>query len=167
MPVQMPAQPTTRRRATNRWRLLLAGTVLLLATTSDLVAKELAETRLAGAPVTLGPLELRLGFNPGVAFSLGDDLPSWLIKSVTATMTTALVLLLARSCRSAGPLERLGLALLSGGALGNLIDRWVDRQVTDYFHTGWWPTFNLADVWICAGVALLVLGSVAVAPREP
>ena len=45
-----------------------------------------------------------------------------------------------------------------GGAAANLTDRAGDGVVTDYLHTGWWPTFNLADVFIvCGGLAMVAL----------
>jgi signal peptidase II len=47
--------------------------------------------------------------------------------------------------------------LLAGGALGNLIDRLVAGEVTDYIAVGSWPPFNLADIAITAGVVLMVL----------
>lgn len=43
-----------------------------------------------------------------------------------------------------------------GGAAANVVDRARDGVVTDYLHTGWWPTFNLAD-------SFLVTGSIAIA----
>ena len=55
-------------------------------------------------------------------------------------------------------------SLLLGGALGNFIDRLDGRGVVDYLHTGWFPTFNLADVFITAGVALFILGTL-LSPR--
>ena len=58
----------------------------------------------------------------------------------------------------------LGTNLLLGGALGNFIDRLDGRGVVDYLHTGWFPTFNLADVFITAGVALFILGTL-LSPR--
>jgi signal peptidase II len=51
----------------------------------------------------------------------------------------------------------VGLAAILAGALANLIDRAADGVVTDYLHTGWFPTFNLADTLITLGAALLVL----------
>ncbi|WP_240341565.1 signal peptidase II [Dietzia sp. Alg238-R159] len=56
-------------------------------------------------------------------------------------------------------LGRVGVAGVLGGALSNLIDRSLDGVVTDYLHTGWWPTFNLADTLIIGGAVLLVLTS--------
>ena len=49
------------------------------------------------------------------------------------------------------------LALVLGGAIANVVDRAGDGVVTDYLHSGWFPTFNIADTAIVTGVALLVL----------
>lgn len=44
-----------------------------------------------------------------------------------------------------------------GGAVGNLLVRMLGGSVIDMVHVTWWPTFNLADVAICAGAALIVV----------
>jgi signal peptidase II len=64
---------------------------------------------------------------------------------------------LAATSRSAA-LIWLPAALLLGGALGNLADRARDGAVIDFVDLPRWPTFNLADVAIVAGVVLLVIG---------
>jgi signal peptidase II len=51
----------------------------------------------------------------------------------------------------------VAIGLLAGGALGNLSDRVRDGAVTDYVDFLSWPSFNLADVAITAGVVLLAL----------
>ena len=53
----------------------------------------------------------------------------------------------------------VGLGLIIGGALGNLIDRVArhNHQVIDLFDLGWWPVFNVADVAIVAGVIIVVV----------
>jgi signal peptidase II len=53
-------------------------------------------------------------------------------------------------------LTRVALAAILGGAAANVIDRVPDGLVTDYLHTGWWPTFNLADTFIVLGAIALV-----------
>lgn len=67
---------------------------------------------------------------------------------------------------------RWALALISGGALGNFVDRLLRGYVIDFIDWHWrnqpgmrWPTFNVADVAICVGVGLLVLDSLRV--RQP
>lgn len=75
----------------------------------------------------------------------------------------ATILVVWLGLRSQVRIERLGFALIAGGAIGNVIDRRVDGFVTDFldFHAfGWhWPTFNLADVAITGGVLALLAAS--------
>ena len=52
---------------------------------------------------------------------------------------------------------RFGLSFVIAGALGNLLDRLVYGHVIDFIHLGFWPTFNLADVFIVVGVILLLI----------
>ncbi|MDT0276108.1 signal peptidase II [Blastococcus sp. DSM 46792] len=123
----------------------------------DLTAKAWAQSHLSATGMELGPVDLRLGYNPGVAFSLGADAPAWLIIAVTATITAAVAVFawLTASRGSRGQLAAL--ALILGGAVANLADRAADGVVTDYLHTGWWPTFNLADTAIVTGGLLFAL----------
>ncbi|MGK9464976.1 signal peptidase II (plasmid) [Streptomyces sp. G6] len=136
-----------------RTGLLALAAVLAVA---DLGIKAWAERALPGAPVEGGPLDLELAFNPGVAFSFAADAPAWTLIAVTALITTAVAVSLWRTAPAARRLWGIALAATLGGALANLIDRAPDGQVTDYVHTGWWPTFNLADVFIVCGGLLLV-----------
>ena len=52
-----------------------------------------------------------------------------------------------------------------GGAVANFIDRATDGVVTDYLHTGWFPTFNLADVFITGGAVVLIVATLAAPDR--
>ncbi|MGA5191430.1 signal peptidase II [Streptomyces griseoincarnatus] len=135
-----------------------AGLLALAAVLAgaDLGLKAWAERALPGAPVEGGLLDLQLAFNPGVAFSFAADAPSWTVIAVTALITTAVAVALWRTAPAARRVWGVSLAAILGGALANLIDRAPDGKVTDYLHTGWWPTFNLADVFIVCGGLLLV-----------
>lgn len=146
-----------------RTRLALAGTAAVLAAT-DLALKTWAGRGLAdGASVNLGVVELRLGFNSGVAFSLGDTLPSWVVIAATALITAGLAVVVWRSARTAPVPAAAALSVVLAGSVANLADRAADGVVTDYLHTGWFPTFNLADVYITVGAVsfavLYVFGS--------
>lgn len=58
------------------------------------------------------------------------------------------------------PVERFGslsMALIVGGAIGNLIDRWRYGFVVDFFDLRWWPVFNIADIGIVCGSIFLVI----------
>ena len=133
--------------------------VLAIATVAaliDLASKAIAARELADRDIALpGPIDLVLSHNTGTAFGLGNNLPAWLVILITAAVTVGLIaaVVTGRLARS------VGVALIIGGATANLIDRAVGGSVTDMLHTGWWPTFNLADVWITAGVALLLVGA--------
>ena len=93
--------------------------------------------------------------NKGVAFGLGGDISAVLIGATIVLLVGLLVFLAFRGGR--GWLVWLPAALLLGGALGNLADRVRDGAVTDFIDLPLWPTFNLADVAITAGVLLLLL----------
>jgi signal peptidase II len=93
--------------------------------------------------------------NRGVAFGLGGDISAALIGAMIVLLVGLLVFLAARA--HGGWLVWLPAALLLGGALGNLADRVRDGAVTDFIDLPLWPTFNLADVAIVAGVVLLLI----------
>ena len=63
--------------------------------------------------------------------------------------------------------QRIGLAAVLGGATANLIDRVINGHVTDYLHTGWWPTFNLADTCIVLGAITFAIGYVVSGTSAP
>lgn len=110
--------------------------------------------------------------NTGVAFSLLSNLdPRWvhpfLILATVLAMGAVLAYIAYLPCRGAAP---VGLGLILGGAIGNLIDRARLGYVVDFLDLYWrnhhWPTFNLADAGISVGVVLLVIDMVF-APKEP
>ena len=139
-----------------RRRLWVAAAAAAVAAV-DLTAKAWAQRDLSATGVELGPVDLRLGYNPGVAFSVGAEAPARLVIAVTATITAAVAVIAWRAARSGGRAQLAALALILGGAVANLVDRAADGVVTDYLHTGWWPTFNLADTAIVTGALLFAL----------
>lgn len=148
---------TAARRASSRARRLLFLAALAFAAV-DLVAKVVAESRLDESTVDLGVLQLQLAHNDGVAFSLGNSLPSWVVLALTAALTGGMALYGWRHAPTANRVQLLAGAAILGGATANVIDRAGDGVVTDYLHTGWWPTFNLADAFLVLGVIALVAG---------
>lgn len=102
--------------------------------------------------------------NPGIAFGvLADSASTWtrvaLIGGSLAVIAILAWMLVAN--RSGGTASAAGLALLLGGATGNVTDRIVHGAVTDFFEV-WlgayrWPAFNVADSAIAIGAALLIL----------
>lgn len=136
------------------WRL--AGALCGLAVVLDQAAKALVEANLQiGEEVdVVGPLELTLSHNSGVAFGLASGGGVRLVLLTVFALTVVGVLFARNPTR---PGVWVGVGLLAGGALGNLADRIRADAVTDYVAVGSWPPFNLADVAITAGVLLLVL----------
>ena len=121
------------------------------------VVKEVVEGFLAdGSAVDLGLLQLRLTYNSGVAFSLGAGLPTGVVVAVTGVITLAIAGYAWFTVPTVAAVGVLGLAAVVAGAVTNLVDRAVDGAVTDYFHTGWFPTFNLPDALLTVGVVLVV-----------
>ncbi|MCT7350711.1 MULTISPECIES: signal peptidase II [Streptomyces] len=153
----MAQSTTTVRRPATRRRVTFLVTAAALAG-FDLSAKAWAQSNLAGNPLEGGLLDLRLAYNPGVAFSFAAEAPAWVVIAVTAAITLAVAVYGWRTAATSGRALTLAIGAILGGATANLIDRAGDKVVTDYLHTGWWPTFNLADVFIvCGGIAVVVL----------
>ncbi len=111
-----------------------------------------------------GFFNLVLAFNKGAAFSFLAGAPGWQTPLFIAVAVVAIVVVSVLLVRSpADPLVRAGLALILGGAFGNLIDRVRYGQVVDFldFHVySWhWPAFNVADSAITIGAGLLIYES--------
>ncbi|MCH9737025.1 MAG: signal peptidase II [Actinomycetia bacterium] len=142
-----------------RARITLAATAVTVAGLDLGVKTWVGRALNDGSSTDLGLLHLRLAFNPGVAFSLGDTLPPLVLLGVTGMIVVALAVFAFGFTRNAALPFVLALAALLAGALANVIDRAADGLVTDYLHTGWFPTFNLADVFVVTGAAALVVAS--------
>lgn len=119
-------------------------------------------------PVIAGFWDWELAMNDGAAFSSWRG--SQVLLSLIAIGAIGFLCVLARRTRPEQRLQRVAYAMIAGGALGNLLDRVRDGAVVDFVHwkvgTLDWPIFNVADVALVIGVALLVLESIA-ARRRP
>jgi signal peptidase II len=109
-----------------------------------------------------GFFNLVLAYNKGAAFSMLADAPGWQTSLLIAFALAAAAVVTWLILRNPGKrLLCLGLALILGGAVGNLIDRVRFGHVVDFldFHAlGWhWPAFNVADSAITVGAVLLIL----------
>jgi signal peptidase II len=110
--------------------------------------------------------------NSGAAFSLLADAGGWQRWFFIAVGIVATVIIVRLLKHHAGQARMaFALALLLGGALGNVIDRVVLGHVVDflYFHyrSFAWPAFNVADSAISIGAALLIWDSLRGKPAEP
>jgi signal peptidase II len=101
--------------------------------------------------------------NPGAAFGIFADSPSpWKISMLIVFSVIALFIVCALLWKASNVMTStgVGLALILGGAIGNLWDRIVSHRVVDFllFYIGRyeWPAFNVADSAIVVGACLLV-----------
>jgi signal peptidase II len=111
-----------------------------------------------------GFFNLVLVFNKGAAFSFLAGAPGWQTPFFAAIALGAAIVISFLILRHAGKkMFCAGLALILGGAIGNLIDRLRFGHVVDFldFHAmGWhWPAFNIADSAISVGAAILIAES--------
>jgi signal peptidase II len=137
---------------------------------ADCSTADLAAHRCRGVPqpVISGFWDWELAMNDGAAFSSLRG--SQILLTLLACGALVFLCVLARRTKPEQRLQRVAYAMIAGGALGNLVDRVREGAVVDFVR--WklgdmhWPIFNVADVALVIGVALLVLESIA-ARRRP
>ena len=118
-------------------------------------------------------IALYKAYNPGAAFSFLSDASGWqrwfFVVLAVIVIGVLLVWLRRLSARETG--TSLALALILGGAAGNLIDRLVYGYVIDFidvYYGSWhWPAFNVADAAISAGAFLLLLDAFLGSREKP
>ena len=150
-------------RGSTRTTLAVAGAIVAL----DQLTKEWAVSNLTDRNIDLfWTLRLNLSFNSGMAFGRGEGLGP--VIGVVALVVIAVLLLGLR--RQGDRLSAVAAGFVVGGALGNVLDRlfrdpgWFRGAVVDFIDPQWWPIFNVADMGITIGGALLVLANLR-APR--
>ena len=155
------SMPRTSARRWLAWLAVGAGVVAL-----DQLSKHVVRDVLAnGRTIRVTPFfDLVLILNPGAAFSFLSSAAGWqreLFIGIALAASVLIVYLMRK--HAADRVFCLGLALILGGAIGNVIDRVLLGAVVDflYFHLGehYWPAFNLADSAITCGAGLLIWDS--------
>lgn len=169
-PEKTPLQPTDPQtsadsvavRKPRRLRMLIAIAAVILV--SDLLTKVWAVAAITpGRPISIigDVVTFTLVRNPGAAFSMATSM-TWILTLVAIGVVIG-VIRIGRTLRS--PWWALGLGLVLGGALGNLVDRFfrspgvMRGHVVDFVSVGWWPVFNIADSAIVCGAVLLVVAT--------
>ncbi len=149
----------------NNWRHWLWITLLVIVL--DQATKIAAEQYLVfHQPVPLMPLfNFTLVYNEGAAFSFLSDAGGWqrwFFILLSLSISVVLVFWL-RKLKPQQKLQTVSIALILGGAIGNLIDRSLYGHVIDfidvYYDIHHWPAFNIADSAIFVGALLLIIDS--------
>jgi signal peptidase II len=179
---EAPLPPTTPAAPWTPGYVHLA-VVSIVTLALDLGTKQWAKARLdiasGGTPMDVIHDHLRFAFakNPGGAFGLLQDEPETIRRPFFLGISVLAVAFIVSLYRKLTPQQwalKWGLPLVLGGALGNLIDRIQARHVIDFidyradwvrslyglfsrYPTDHWPTFNIADVAIVAGVGLMAV----------
>jgi signal peptidase II len=155
-------------------RAVIFVSLFLCTTGFDQASKDWAHGLPPGKPVPVinGVWDWQLSMNKGVAFSTFTDLPyAQVLLSLLAALMLVGIGIVAWRTRPEERLKRVALAMIAGGALGNLIDSIKDGAVTDFVR--WragehiWPIFNVADAALLVGVALLLFAKPVRPPLRP
>jgi signal peptidase II len=147
----------------SRSKGLLFWPVLLVVLVVDVITKAIAERNLLrGIPYEVlgNTVQLKLVYNPGAAFGLHLGPQSRWIFTVLTILALVILGRLYRSTHTGHTARVAALALVCAGAVGNLIDRLRSFfGVVDFIDVGIgdsrWPTFNVADMAVSVGAALL------------
>ena len=148
-------------RSRARWLLVPLAVIIADQASKSWIVRHLGEFEVTSVfPV----LDITLMHNVGAAFSFLADASGWqrwFFIALSSIVSIGLTVWLLRLPREARRLLALGLALVLGGALGNLIDRIRLGSVVDFINFHWnqayFPAFNVADSAITIGAACLLL----------
>ncbi len=127
----------------------------------DQLTKAWAINNLSDGPIVIieDMFRLRLTFNTGASFSLFSNVGP-IIAVVVIGVIGLIVYILGDASRR---IEAVALGLVLGGSIGNLLDRllrgasWFDGAVVDFINVDFFATFNVADIGVDVGVALLLI----------
>jgi lipoprotein signal peptidase len=166
-----PSREPEARAAFPFWHraffVLLALATVALDLTTKAWAEETLRLRHGAMPVLDGFVALAFAPNPGAAWSLLRDAPAAVrLPALVGVGVVAIAMLAWMHARAVQPTLRWGIPLVLGGAVGNLVDRIRHGYVVDFIdvRAAWsgrlvhWPTFHVADIAICVGVGLMLIG---------
>lgn len=137
-------------------RLLLAA-VFVAVVIIDQWSKHYIQARMLpgmSIPVVDNIFHITYVLNPGAAFGILEN--QRLLFIIIALAMLGLIAYFYSHIPDTFRLMRLGISLLAGGALGNVIDRVQTGYVVDFFDFRIWPVFNVADIAIVTGVGCII-----------
>jgi signal peptidase II len=152
------------------WLFLSAVVVVIDQLTKSYIAQHFGEYEFVRI---LPVLDITRMHNVGAAFSFlasASGWQRWVFIGLAVTVSIGIIIWLARLPRTANRLLACGLALVLGGAVGNVIDRIRLGFVIDFIHFHWdrayFPAFNVADSAITVGAACLLLDALMEGKRK-
>ena len=153
-----------RRESQRRWTWF--AVVAVAAFLADQLTKVVVRASLApGEQVDVVPgFDLVRARNEGIAFGLFPG-KTGAVAALTLVALVVIAFALLRLARRS-MMAAVGGGLLIGGSIGNLVDRLANDGVTDFIDVSAWPAFNVADMAIMAGAALVAIGLLRVQPGE-
>ncbi len=162
-----PTRPVSRAA----FVVLALATCVLDQLSKVLVVLFLPEStamRPISIPLIPGLLDLRHVVNTGAAWSIASE-HTRLLAAFSVVISVVIAVMAWRFKPDESGL-RIGMGLIMGGAVGNLIDRVRFGYVVDFLDAHWfdkahWPIFNIADSAICIGIGLWLVASFRFAPR--
>ena len=141
--------------------IIIAGAIVI----ADQLIKNIIVKNLAvNQTITVIPDFFAISYrqNPGIAFSMFENMPSYIFAALTVIVIIAMFIFIRPYFKYRPAAIFSGFII--GGAFGNLIDRLSRFElaikkhiVVDYLEFSFFPTFNLADTFICIGVFLLII----------
>jgi len=159
---EVPA-PRALAAAASGWRWLPLSALVIVADQA-IKAWMVHHFALLERVHVLRVLDIILTYNTGAAFSFLSDASGWqrwLFVLLALGVSAALIVWMRRLHAAVHGLLACGLALIVGGALGNMIDRLTLGRVVDFIHVHWrqayFPAFNLADSAITVGAVVLLI----------
>lgn len=132
--------------------LILASVLALIDQITKYIAVKYLET-----PVSLiGEIFMfEYTENPGMAFGL--PMPYWILLPGSIFLLILIIFIAKKELDLSKFPARFSVALIVGGALGNIIDRIVNGYVIDFIKIWRWPNFNVADIFITVGILLIII----------
>ena len=145
-----------------KW-LGLSGLIIVLDQLTKVVMSNWLE--LYQTVAVMPYFNFTLAHNSGAAFSFlagAGGWQRWFFIVLALVVSAVLVVWLSR-LKAAAKMEAIAISLIIGGAIGNVLDRFLHGYVIDfidvYIGSYHWPAFNIADAAICIGAILLILDS--------
>ncbi len=153
-----------------RFGLWIAAAVILLDQATKWLIRDVVMAPPRSIPVT-DFFNIVMVWNRGVSFGLFDNDSVWTPMLLSLLAVGISIVLMVWLRRAEGKWLALGLGMVIGGAVGNVIDRAVWRAVFDFldFHVAGyhWPAFNVADTAITVGVVLILTEGLFAKDRKP